>query len=223
MLKLLMIEDDIKIAELLVQFLEQNEFLVTHVIKPSIALETLANKTFDIIILDLTLPEMDGLILCKTLKNMYNIPIIISSARSDISDKLQALDDGADDYLPKPYDPRELIARIKNVLKRSGVVVTENSDSPFRLEEQSTQIYFNDTLLDLTRAEYQILKLFLDNIGQTIERSDLANSIDSHRFESGVESINVLIGRLRKKIETDSARPIYIKTVRGIGYRFDLV
>jgi two-component system OmpR family response regulator len=218
-----MIEDDIKIAELLVQFLEQNEFLVTHVIKPSIALETLANKTFDIIILDLTLPEMDGLILCKTLKNMYNIPIIISSARSDISDKLQALDDGADDYLPKPYDPRELIARIKNVLKRSGVVVTENSDSPFRLEEQSTQIYFNDTLLDLTRAEYQILKLFLDNIGQTIERSDLANSIDSHRFESGVESINVLIGRLRKKIETDSARPIYIKTVRGIGYRFDLV
>ena len=76
MLKLLMIEDDIKIAELLVQFLEQNEFLVTHVIKPSIALETLANKTFDIIILDLTLPEMDGLILCKTLKNMYNIPII---------------------------------------------------------------------------------------------------------------------------------------------------
>ncbi len=217
-----MIEDDIKIAELLSQFLEQNEYEVTHVIKPSIALETLDNHSFDIIILDLTLPEMDGLILCKKLKMKYNIPIIISSAHSDISDKLQALDEGADDYLPKPYDPRELLARIKNVLRRHGVI-KETLSNPFTINETSTQISLNDEVLDLTRAEYQILKLFLDNVSQTIERSDLANSIDSHRFDSGVESINVLIGRLRKKIEKDSSKPVYLKTVRGIGYRFDLV
>ena len=221
MLRLLMIEDDVKIAELLSKFLEQNEYEVTHVIKPSVALEKLESKSFDIIILDLTLPEMDGLVLCKKLKMKYNTPIIISSARSDISDKLQALDEGADDYLPKPYDPRELLARIKNVLRRHGTIKESNAN-PFSINESSTQISLNDELLELTRAEYQILKLFLDNISQTIERSDLANSIDSHRFDSGVESINVLIGRLRKKIEKDSSKPQYLKTVRGIGYRFDL-
>lgn len=222
MLRLLMIEDDLKIAELLCKFLEQHEMEVTHVIKPSVALETLDKNSFDIIILDLTLPEMDGLVLCKKLKMKYNTPIIISSARSDISDKLQALDEGADDYLPKPYDPRELLARIKNVLRRHGII-KETLANPFEINESSTQISLNGELLDLTRAEYQILKLFLDNVSQTIERSDLANSIDSHRFDSGVESINVLIGRLRKKIEKDSSKPLYLKTVRGIGYRFDLV
>lgn len=218
MITALLIEDDTNIAELLVRFLESNNIAVHHEIKPSAAQNYLKHESVDVIILDLSLPEMDGLELCKKLKTYVAAPIIISSARSDITDKLQALDDGADDYLPKPYDPRELLARIKTVLKRYGKVADENSS--FVIDDVGTRILFQGRELELTPAEYQILKLFIERAGQTIERSDLANSIDSHRFDSGIESINVLIGRLRKKIEPDTTKPTYIKTVRGIGYRF---
>ena len=218
MLKILMLEDDEVIAKLLIRYLSQYA-KVTHLVYPLEALELLDEEKFDIVILDLTLPQLDGLEVCKLIKKVSKAKIIISSARSDINDKLFALENGADDYLPKPYDPRELYARIK-ILHARGES-HEESNSKFKLDENECIISYEAKVLDLTMAEYQIMQLFLENKKQAFSRSDIANSVDSHRFDSGLESINVLIGRLRKKVEPDYKHPIYIKTVRGLGYKFD--
>lgn len=219
MCTILMLEDDETIAKLLSRYLSQYA-KVTHVIYPMDALDLLDEKSFDIIILDLTLPQIDGLEVCKMMRKVSDAKIIISSARSDINDKLYALEHGADDYLPKPYDPRELYARIKILLKRGNETNTE-SDSKFKIDKKSCIVFYDNQELSLTLAEYQIMALFLENKNQAFSRSDIANSISSHRFESGLESINVLIGRLRQKVEKDYKSPLYIKTVRGIGYKFN--
>ena len=218
MLKILMLEDDEIIAKLLLRFLTQYA-QVTHLVYPLEALELLDEERFDIIILDLTLPQLDGLEVCKLMKKVSKAKIIISSARSDINDKLFALENGADDYLPKPYDPRELYARIK-ILHARGQNL-DDSNSKFKLDSIERIITYENQILELTMAEYQIMQLFLENKKQAFSRSDIANFVDSHRFNSGLESINVLIGRLRKKVEPDYKHPIYIKTVRGLGYKFD--
>lgn len=219
MLKILMLEDDELIANLLIRYLSQYA-KVTHLIYPLEALELLDEEKFDIIILDLTLPQLDGLEVCKLMRKVTDAKIIISSARSDINDKLYALENGADDYLPKPYDPRELYARIK-ILHKRGANKEERGDSKFQIDKKSCIISYDNKELVLTLAEYEIMQMFLDSPNQAFSRSDIANSISVHRFDSGLESINVLIGRLRKKVEPDYKKPIYIKTVRGLGYKFD--
>jgi two-component system OmpR family response regulator len=220
MFNVLMVEDDQQIADLLIRFFDDSDFDISHVILPSQALSMIERYHFDVIILDLTLPEMDGLELCKKISKLSTAPIIISSARSDINDKLNALEYGAEDYLAKPYDPRELQARIRTLLKREGKISYESNTS-FIVDNQSGTIKYNKKPLELTPAEYEMLKLFIDNPGTTLSRADIANAMDSHRFESGVDSINVIIGRIRKKIETLSPNSSYIKTIRGLGYRFD--
>jgi len=219
MCTILMLEDDETIAKLLSRYLSQYAN-VTHVVYPMEALELLDQHSFDIIILDLTLPQLDGLEVCKLMRKVSDAKIIVSSARSDINDKLYALENGADDYLPKPYDPRELYARIKILLKRGNEINT-HSDLKFKIDKQSCIVFYENQELPLTLAEYQIMVLFLENKNRAFSRSDIANSISSHRFESGLESINVLIGRLRQKVEKDYKNPLYIKTVRGIGYIFN--
>jgi len=217
--KLLLIEDDEQMADLLTRFLEENEMKVSHVIRPSQALAILEVETFDLIILDLSLPEMDGLKLCSMIRESSDIHIVISSARSDLNDKLVGFENGADDYLPKPYSPRELLARIKTILRRQGNKEESTEQGRFVVDEAGTQIFFDSKLLKLTLAEYEILKLLIKKANQTVSREDIANSIDSHRFDSGVESINILIGRIRKKLDS-SKYDAFIETVRGIGYRF---
>jgi len=218
--RLLLIEDDVQMAGLLMRFLQKEGMSVIHVTRPSQAMTLLNVDTFDLVVLDLSLPEMDGLMLCRKIRELSDVPIIISSARTDLDDKLTGLENGADDYLPKPYDPRELTARIKTVLRRQGTAEEETeSASRFRVDEASTQIFFDGTALKLTLAEYEILKLLVRHPNRTISRADIANSIESHRFDSGVESINILVGRIRKKLDPDHF-DTFIETVRGIGYRF---
>ena len=218
-IKLLLIEDDEQMADLLKRFLEENSMQVSHVIRPSQALAILEVESFDLIILDLSLPEMDGLELCAKIREISDIHIIISSARSDLNDKLVGFENGADDYLPKPYSPRELLARIKTILRRQGNKVESIQESRFVVEDASTQIFFDSKAVKLTLAEYEILKLLIKKTNQTVSREDIANTIDSHRFDSGVESINILIGRIRKKLDSKKY-DAFIETVRGIGYRF---
>lgn len=219
-IKLLLIEDDIQMSELLSRFLMQNEIDVVHVLKPSQALIALEVEEFDIIILDLSLPEIDGLDLCIQIRKITDVYILISSARSALDDKLIGFKNGADDYLPKPYNPKELLARIKSALKRTNISKKSfSNNSYFCINELSTQILFNGVSLNLTLAEYEILKLLINKTGQTVSRESIANNIDSHRFDSGIESINILIGRIRKKLDSNNFNK-YIQTVRGIGYRF---
>lgn len=218
-LEILLVEDDQQMADLLVKFLQKEGMKIDHVLRPSKALAAIAARKYDLVILDLSLPEMDGLVLCEKIRAVSDVYIIISSARSALDDKLTGLDNGADDYLPKPYDPRELLARIKTVMKRAATVEKVESNTLFVIDDDATQISKAGEVLELTLAEYEILRLLIKHKNRSISRMDIANSMDSHRFESGIESINILMGRLRKKI---GSIPLdqYIQTVRGVGYRF---
>lgn len=219
MLYALMVEDDPDITTLLVNYLKKYDIVVTSVSTPSAGLALLDANEFNLVILDLTLPQMDGLELCKKIRTKTDIPIIISSARSDINDKLIGLEYGADDYLPKPYEPRELIARIKSVLRRYRPA-TAKKDKPFVLHQSEQTILYNSVPLSLTRAEYNILSLFILNPNQTLNRDFLSTHSEAISGESSARTIDVIISRLRQKIENDPKNPRYIHSIRGSGYRF---
>ncbi|MGD9715832.1 MAG: response regulator transcription factor [Sulfuricurvum sp.] len=219
MLFALMIEDDPDITTLLVNFLKSYGIALTALPTPAEGLELLSRERFDFIILDLTLPQMDGLEVCRAIRTITDVPIIISSARSDIRDKVVALGYGADDYLPKPYEPRELIARIKSVLRRYRPQ-RANEAKRFSLNRDEQSILFNGAPLSLTRAEYEILALFINHPNQTLSRDFLSGHSASISQESSVRTVDVIISRLRQKIEQDPKTPRHIHSVRGSGYRF---
>ncbi|MEW5831670.1 MAG: response regulator transcription factor [Campylobacterota bacterium] len=219
MLFALMIEDDPDITTLLVNFLKSYGIALTALPNPAEGLELLSRERFDFIILDLTLPQMDGLEVCRAIRTLTDVPIIISSARSDIRDKVVALGYGADDYLPKPYEPRELIARIKSILRRYRPE-RANTTKRFSLNRDEQSILFNGAPLSLTRAEYEILALFIDHPNQTLSRDFLSGHSASISQESSVRTVDVIISRLRQKIEHDPRTPRHIHSVRGSGYRF---
>lgn len=214
---LLMIEDDLELAEILSEFLEQCGFKVTVEDDPFKALSILKLEQFDAVILDLTLPGMDGLEVCKAIRERQNIPIIISSARSDVSDKINALELGADDYLPKPYDPRELEARLHSVLRRYDAIVAleAESQSDFKLNESAMQISYKGRPLDLTNAEYGILGHMIKKQGMVVSREDLIHNVSAINEDSSNKSIDVMMGRIRNKIGDKGL----IESIRGIGYK----
>lgn len=219
MIEILMIEDDEEITELLREYLSQYGMSVRGFAKPSLALNSLEIDSYDLIILDLSLPEMDGLELCRVIREKFDTPLIISSARGDLSDKVTGLELGADDYLPKPYEPRELVARIKSLLRRYKKSFIE-SQSDFRVDEDKMQIFKDDNLLELTLAEYEILKLLIEKRDLVISREFIANNVNSINWDSSDKSINVIISRVRQKIGDNPKNPKYIKSIRGVGYKF---
>ncbi len=213
-----MIEDDPEITELLSRFLSQYNMQVNGIETPSSALNSLKIDHYDLIILDLSLPEMDGMELCKLIRKEYDIPIIISSARSDIGDKVMGLELGADDYLPKPYEPRELVARIQTVLRRyKGLEIHQHEN--FIVNEEKMQIIHENMTLDLTLAEYEILRLLILKKSIVISRDFIANNVEAIGWESSDRSIDVIISRIRHKLDESNSQT-YIKTVRGVGYKF---
>lgn len=212
-----MIEDDLELAEILTEFLEQYEFSVTTEDDPFKALSILKLEKFDAVILDLTLPGMDGLEVCEAIRARQNIPIIISSARSDVTDKINALELGADDYLPKPYDPRELVSRIHSVLRRydARVELAAQNDNDFKLNEPSMQITYKNRMLELTNAEYGILAYMIKKQGMVVSREDLIHNVSAINEDSSNKSIDVMMGRIRNKIGDKAL----IESIRGIGYK----
>ncbi|MWV62071.1 response regulator [Helicobacter saguini] len=225
MLEVLMIEDDVELAEVLSEYLRENDINVTNYDEPYTGMSALATKNFDLLLLDLTLPNLDGLDVCKKVAKQKNIPIIISSARSDVNDKVKALDYGADDYIAKPYDPKELVARIQSLIRRySQKMAEENSadkSAIFRIDKDTREVYFKDKKLDLTRAEYEILTLLISKKGHVFSREAIAIESESINPESSNKSIDVIIGRLRSKIEENPKNPQYIISVRGVGYKLE--
>lgn len=214
---LLMIEDDLELAEILSEFLDQCGFKVTVEDDPFKALSILKLEKFDAVILDLTLPGMDGLEVCKAIRERQNIPIIISSARSDVTDKINALELGADDYLPKPYDPRELEARLHSVLRRYDALAAMEAEtqSDFKLNESAMQISYKGRPLDLTNAEYGILGHMIKKQGMVVSREDLIHNVAAINEDSSNKSIDVMMGRIRNKIGDKNL----IESIRGIGYK----
>jgi len=218
-IKIIMIEDDEDITNLLTQNLERYNMKVTGFELPLEAIQHLKTNQYDLLILDLSLPQMDGMEVFKNIRSQSEMPVIISSARSDLNDKVNALDLGADDYLPKPYDPRELVARIKTVLRRKKATNNEKSIGLFSVDEAQMQISFKDSPLQLTPAEYSILLLMIQNKNKVISREMIIEGADSISYDSSDRSIDVIISRLRHKIEVDTKKPEFIKSVRGIGYK----
>lgn len=227
MIKVLMVEDDLELAEILTEYLEQFDIEVETVDDPFLALPTLSEGEFDLVILDLTLPGLDGLDVCRDIRKRHDIPIIISSARHDIQDKVEALDRGADDYMPKPYDPRELQARIKSLLRRKpiaevikdGKIQKPTKKQDIVYDEARYIISLKDKELNLTKAELGILKYLLQKQSTVISRDELIYNIDSISEDSTNKSIDVIIGRIRQKLGDNPKNPTYIHSVRGVGYK----
>lgn len=215
-----MIEDDREMAEILSDYLSQYNMQVSNFETPVLGLSQLRLKTYDLIILDLSLPDIDGLEVCRMIRQSWDTPIIISSARSDITDKAACFSMGADDYLPKPYDTKELVMRINAVLRRNrSTTLKEEPNRPFLLDENRMEIMLNGDRLNLTNAEYYILAYFIQKSGFVISREELLMNVESIKYESSLKSIDVLISRLRQKIEPDPKKPRYILSIRGIGYK----
>jgi two-component system, OmpR family, response regulator len=219
MAKILLIEDDAEITELLTRYLAQYGMEVIAYTHPETALASLGIESYDAVLLDLTLPQIDGLEVCRRLRARSDIPIIISSARHDLSDKVIALEYGADDYLPKPYEPRELVARIQSHLRRYAGTLTRTS-SRFAVDTAKMRIDKDGTPLELTVAEYELLALLIKHRGDVVSRDFIANNVDAIGWESTERSIDVLVGRIRRKLGDDPKRPAFIHAVRGVGYKF---
>ena len=218
-IKILMIEDDYELSQLLTEYLNKFNINVIAAEEPYIGLSLLTQHEFDLIILDLTLPGIDGLEVIPKIRQQSDIPIIVSSARDDITDKVVAMERGADDYMPKPYDPRELVTRIKTILRR--VQPQNNPEEPkslFELNTKARNITFNDKLLELTAAEFDILSILINHKNSAVSREQLlyeSNHIDDN---SSIKNIDVMISRIRHKLSLIDSLNSYIKPVRGIGY-----
>lgn len=219
MIKILMIEDDPEFSEFLGEYLEKYNIQITNYEDPFLGLSAgIAN--FDLLILDLTLPGMDGLDVCEKISKEYDIPIIISSARSDVTDKIMGLQIGADYYLPKPYDPKEMYAVIQSLLRRSKKAKKKEDlrESKFQHNKSKMLITFNNETLELTHAEYEILGYLIDNTNAIVSREQIVNASSSISDSYG-KSLDVIIGRLRAKLDDNPRKPQYLHSIRGLGYK----
>ncbi|MEQ1636786.1 MAG: response regulator [Methylococcales bacterium] len=226
-MRLLVVDDDTDLRNLLGDYLRKNGYQVSLAADGNEMRKLLAEHAIDLIVLDLMLPNEDGLVLCRNLRVHSNIPVIMLTARGDETDRIIGLEMGADDYLPKPFNPRELLARIKSVMRRAHVM--PDSQEPkdgrylhfagWQLDTVTRNLRAEDGLVvALSGAEYRLLKIFLEHANRILSREqllDLTQGKDADPFD---RSIDVQISRLRHRLGDDAKEPVIIKTVRGEGY-----
>jgi DNA-binding response OmpR family regulator len=219
---ILIIDDDEKLNELLTEYLSQFNYKISTAIHPQQGLQLLKERNPDLIILDIMLPEMSGFEVCKEIRKEYRIPIIMLTARGEVTDRIVGLELGADDYLPKPFDPRELLARIQSVLRRIHVKsekrIIDIGDLHIDIERQSVSI--KDKIITLTTMEFELLSLFANNPGKVLSRDYLMDHLRGIDWDVFDRSIDVLLSRLRNKLGDHPKNPTWIKTVWGAGYKF---
>lgn len=216
--KVLLVEDDLQMQSLIVDYLKDYEFIVTAFDNPKDVLEDFKlNSDYSIIILDLMLPFMDGFDLFNKLKDIKNIPIIISTARGDIGNKIHGFELGADDYLAKPYEPRELVLRIESILKRNSTKSFKLGD--FTIDKDNRTVLIDDYAIDFTKIEFEIFIYLVENKNKISSREQILNAT-SLDFNTKNRTIDMHISNIRAKIGDDSKNPKYIKSVWGIGYKF---
>ena len=216
--KVLLVEDDLQMQSLIVDYLKDYGFIVTAFDNPKDVLEDFKlNSDYSIIILDLMLPFMDGFDLFNKLKEIKNIPIIISTARGDIGNKIHGFELGADDYLAKPYEPRELVLRIESILKRNSTKSFKIGD--FTIDKDNSTVLIDDYAIDFTKIEFEIFIYLVENKNKISSREQILNAT-SLDFNTKNRTIDMHISNIRAKIGDDSKNPKYIKSVWGIGYKF---
>ena len=215
---MLLIEDDLQMQKFIIEYLKDYGFDCVAFSHPKDALENFKeDNSYSIIILDLMLPDMDGFDLFKKLKEIKNIPIIISTARGDIGNKIHGFELGADDYLAKPYEPRELVLRIEHILKKSfSKIITINN---FTIDKENRTVLLENYPIDFTKIEFEIFIFLIENLNKISSREQILNatSLDANTKN---RTIDMHISNIRYKIGDDSKNPIFIKSVWGIGYKF---
>jgi OmpR family response regulator RpaB len=219
MLDVLLIDDDEKLAPLLVEYCARYDIRIASELLPSAGFSRLKNDTFDAVILDVMLPEMDGFDVCKTIRKSSQIPIIMLTARGEVTDRIVGLEIGADDYLPKPFDPRELVARINTIVKRKQADVEETDSLEYGdlvIDKARREVRVKKNAISLTTMEYRLLLLLCESPGKDFSRDDILNALKGTETELFTRSVDILVSRLRNKL-----KPVEpIKTVYGSGYAF---
>ena len=224
MTKILLIDDDEKLGDLLSTFFERFDLALLTAQEPAGGLQLLEKESPDLVILDVMLPGQDGFEVCRTIRRTSSVPIIMLTARGEVTDRIVGLELGADDYMPKPFEPRELVARIQNVLRRSGSEKQEDAKqlkfSGLEIDLERRSAVLDGELLDLTTMEYQLLALFAGNPGKTFTRDEILNELRGIDAQLFSRSVDILISRLRQKLGDASKQARFIKTVWGDGLRF---
>ena len=221
--RLLLVDDEVKILDMIDNYLRQEGFETTRASNGNEALELFRNQSFDLVVLDLMLPELNGLEVCKEIRRFSEVPIIMLTAKTDEIDKLLGLELGADDYISKPFSLRELTARIKAVLRRSknhSPAVATITVKNLRLEPSRFELYVDNTLLTLTPTEFKLINALLEYPGQVLSRLQLLERAYGDIYEGYERSIDTHISNLRRKLEKAGSQ-VFIKSVYGIGYKVE--
>jgi two-component system phosphate regulon response regulator OmpR len=212
---ILVVDDDSRIRDLLARYLHDHGFRVTTAVDAAAARATMRSLSFDLLILDVMMPNESGIDFARSLRNESPVPILMLTARAEPEQRIEGLETGVDDYLAKPFDPRELLLRVSNVLRRGGSAPTGDirmGDFIFHITRG--ELKRNGETVRLTERERDLLRYFAQRPGMPVSRHELAKGADS----GGERAVDVQINRLRRKIENDPANPVYLQTVRGKGY-----
>lgn len=221
--KILLVEDEHSIAEPIIYNLKQEGFAVTHVDEGPIALEIFSEEVFDLIILDLMLPEISGLDICRSIRKESDVPIIMVTAKDSEADRVSGLELGADDYVTKPFSVRELMSRVRAVLRRTTTKTNKNDKSiksgNIEINLSKYEAKVDDKNIDLTPREFELLYAFCENEGNLMSREQIFDEIWGYSFIGNTKTLDVHIQRIREKIEKDPREPKRLITVRGVGYK----
>lgn len=223
---ILLVEDDDSISEPLIFGLKKEKFQVLHATDGSQALELAYSERPDIVILDVMLPRIDGFTVCKTLRKQSSVPILMLTARDQEMDRVMGLEIGADDYITKPFSFRELIARIKAILRRQALDRGEASPANERfkagtivMDHVARRVWKDDSLIEFRQREFELLTVLMKQVGQAISRDELLSLVWGDNWIGDSHTLDVHIRWLREKLEDDPSNPRYIQTIRGYGYR----
>ena len=222
--RLLLVEDDVRLAGMLCEYLSQASFRLTHATSGAAALEQLGHGGFDAIILDLMLPDMDGLDVCRQVRARYDTPVLMLTGRGEPIDRIVGLELGADDYLPKPFEPRELLARLRAILRRHGRDRAD-ADPPLQfgrleIDTAARAVRLDGRDCDLTGHQFNLLLALAQRAGRILSREALLDLVKGEPLEAFDRSIDVHMSRIRAAIEDDPKKPRRVITVRGAGYVF---
>ena len=222
--KILVVDDDKKIVELVTAYLKRDGYHVLAAYDGQQAIDLARHKQPDLIILDLALPQVDGMDVCRVLRAESNVPIIMLTARTTEDDKLTGLGLGADDYVTKPFSPRELVARVRTVLRRVGEKESGPPEVRFGdvvMDFVRHEVRMSGQVVSLTPTEFRLLEVLVKEPGKAFKRLELLEQVCGYEYEGLERTIDAHVKNLRKKIEPEPGRPRYIVTVPGVGYRFE--
>jgi DNA-binding response OmpR family regulator len=220
--RILLIEDDARLAGMVSEYLGEAGFRVSVAAEGRSGLERLAREPFDALVLDLMLPDMDGLELCRQLRAKSDLPLLMLTARGDAADRIVGLEIGADDYLPKPFEPRELLARLRAILRRGkgGAAARPLRFGRLEIDRDARSASVDGNACSLTGYQFALLVALAENAGRVLSREALMDLVKGEPLEAFDRSIDVHVSRIRAAIEDDPKKPRRIITVRGTGYVF---